>query len=92
MIIAGCDEDRDAAQAVAGSGAVEHYQVLDQLSLLVDKSLLVADKSGGRTRVIGCWRRCASTRPKSSGNPARPTQYGRVTATTTRRCHRLGGR
>ena len=51
--IAGCDEDRDAAQAVAGSGAVEHYQVLDQLSLLVDKSLWVADKSGGRTRVIG---------------------------------------
>ena len=51
--IAGCEgkEDRDAAQAVAGSGAVEHYQVLDQLSLLVDKSLLVADKSGGRTRV-----------------------------------------
>ena len=50
MIIAGCDEDRDADQAVAGSGAVEHYQVLDQLSLLVDKSLVVADESGGRTR------------------------------------------
>ena len=45
----------------------------------------MADKSGGRTRVIGCWRRCASTRPKSSANPARPTPCGRVTATTTRR-------
>jgi len=42
--------DLDAAQAVAGSGEVERYQVLDQLSLLVDKSLVVADDSGGRTR------------------------------------------
>jgi DNA-binding CsgD family transcriptional regulator len=29
---------------------VQRYQVLDQLSLLVDKSLVVADASGGRTR------------------------------------------
>ena len=42
--------DLDAAQAVAGSGGVERYQVLDQLSLLVDKSLVVADDSRGRTR------------------------------------------
>ena len=42
--------DLDAAQAVAGSGDVQRYQVLDQLSLLVDKSLVVADDSGGRTR------------------------------------------
>ena len=42
--------DLDAAQTVAGSGAVERYQVLDQLTLLVDKSLVVADESGGRTR------------------------------------------
>ncbi len=42
--------DLDAAQAVAGSGEVERYQVLDQLTLLVDKSLVVADDSGGRTR------------------------------------------
>jgi predicted ATPase len=42
--------DLDAAQAVAGSGDVERYQVLDQLSLLVDKSLVVADNSGGATR------------------------------------------
>ncbi len=42
--------DLDAAQAVAGGGDVERYQVLDQLSLLVDKSLVVADDSGGRTR------------------------------------------
>ena len=39
--------DLDAAQAVAGSGDVERYQVLDQLTLLVDKSLVVADDSRG---------------------------------------------
>ena len=42
--------DLDAAQAVAGDGDVERYQVLDLLTLLVDKSLVVADDTGGRTR------------------------------------------
>ena len=42
--------DLDAGQAVAGGGDVQRYQVLDQLSLLVDKSLVVADDSRGRTR------------------------------------------
>ncbi len=41
--------DLSAAQAVAG-GDIQRFQVLDQLSLLVDKSLVVADDSGGRTR------------------------------------------
>jgi predicted ATPase/class 3 adenylate cyclase/DNA-binding CsgD family transcriptional regulator len=42
--------DLDAAQAVAGGGDVQRYQVVDQLTLLVDKSLVVADDRGGRTR------------------------------------------
>jgi DNA-binding CsgD family transcriptional regulator len=42
--------DLNAAQAVAGGGEVERYQVLDQLSLLLDKSLVLADESGARTR------------------------------------------
>ena len=42
--------DLDAARAVAGSGDVERYQVLDLLTLLVDKSLVVADENGGRSR------------------------------------------
>ncbi len=45
--------DLRAAQAVAGGGELERYQVLDQLTLLVDKSLVVAFDSGvtgGRTR------------------------------------------
>ena len=42
--------DLDAAHAVAGSADVERYQVLDQLTLLVDKSLVVAENTSGRTR------------------------------------------
>jgi predicted ATPase/class 3 adenylate cyclase/DNA-binding CsgD family transcriptional regulator len=42
--------DFDAAQAVTGSGEVQRYQVLDQLTLLVDKSLVVTDDSAERTR------------------------------------------
>ncbi|OBF85024.1 transcriptional regulator [Mycobacterium sp. 852002-51163_SCH5372311] len=42
--------DLDAARAVAGADGVERYQVLDQLSLIVDKSLVVAEKTSGSTR------------------------------------------
>ena len=42
--------DLDAAQAVAGGADVERYQVLDQLTLLVDKSLVVAEDSRHGTR------------------------------------------
>lgn len=42
--------DLEAAQAVAGFGDVHPGDVLGELSLLVDKSLVVADSSNGRTR------------------------------------------
>jgi predicted ATPase/class 3 adenylate cyclase/DNA-binding CsgD family transcriptional regulator len=42
--------DLDAAQAVGASTDVQGYQILDQLSLLVDKSLVVADDVGGGMR------------------------------------------
>ena len=42
--------DLDAAQRVAAGGDVERYQVLDQLTLLVDKSLVMAEDGVGRTR------------------------------------------
>ena len=42
--------DFDGAQSVCGGGDVERYQVLDQLALLVDKSLVVADDIAGSTR------------------------------------------
>lgn len=42
--------DLDAAQAVAGADGVQRYQVLDQLTLLVDKSLVFAENVSGPTR------------------------------------------
>jgi predicted ATPase/class 3 adenylate cyclase/DNA-binding CsgD family transcriptional regulator len=42
--------DLQGAFAVAGDAGTERHQVLDQLSLLVDKSLLIAENIGGRTR------------------------------------------
>lgn len=42
--------DIDAAQAIGGANEVERYQVLDQLSLLIDKSLVVAENAARRTR------------------------------------------
>jgi predicted ATPase/DNA-binding CsgD family transcriptional regulator len=42
--------DFGAAQAVAGATEVERFQVLDQLSLLVDKSLVAAENASGSTR------------------------------------------
>jgi predicted ATPase/class 3 adenylate cyclase len=42
--------DLEAAQAVAGGADRPRFQVLDMVTLLVDKSLVVADNSGGATR------------------------------------------
>ncbi|MDT5255528.1 MAG: hypothetical protein QOD10_608 [Mycobacterium sp.] len=42
--------DLDGAQVVAGAVDVERYQVLDLLTLLVDKSLVVAENTRGVTR------------------------------------------
>lgn len=42
--------DLDAAVAVCGGAGVQRYQVLDQLSLLVDKSLVHADDNADRAR------------------------------------------
>jgi predicted ATPase len=52
--------DLDAAEAVAGAGDVERYQVLDLLTLLVDKSLVVAKRLVD-ARDTECSKRCAST-------------------------------
>jgi predicted ATPase/class 3 adenylate cyclase len=42
--------DLESACAVAGSDGVDDYTVLDLLDALVRKSLLIADRSAGRTR------------------------------------------
>ncbi len=56
--------DLDAAQAVTGGGEVQRYQVVDLLTLLVDKSLVVAENALAEPDT-GCWRRCASMRWRS---------------------------
>ena len=42
--------DLDAAQAIACDGELRPHQVLDLLTLLIDKSLVVAENARGRTR------------------------------------------
>lgn len=42
--------DLDAAQAVAAGAEVHRYEVVDLLTLLVDKSLLTTENTTGRTR------------------------------------------
>ena len=61
--------DFDAAQAVAGGGDVQRYQVLDQLTLLVDKSLVVADDTcdGMRYRLLETVRQYAQEKLGESG-------------------------
>ncbi len=61
--------DLDAAQAVGASSEVELYQLLDQLSLLVDKSLVVADDTGDgmRYRLLETVRQYAQEKLGESG-------------------------
>jgi predicted ATPase len=42
-----------AAEVVGAGDGLELYQVPDQLSQLVDKSLVLADESGGESRSRG---------------------------------------
>lgn len=42
--------DLEAALTVASGDAIERHQVMDQLTLLVEKSLVVAENTGSRTR------------------------------------------
>ncbi|MGO4446105.1 LuxR C-terminal-related transcriptional regulator [Mycobacterium sp. 2YAF39] len=61
--------DLDAAQTVGGGDDVERYQVLDMLGLLVDKSLVIAEERGGRTRyrLLETVRQYASEKLGESG-------------------------
>ncbi len=61
--------DLDAAQAVGSDRDVESYQLLDQLSLLVDKSLVVADDTadGMRYRLLETVRQYAQEKLGESG-------------------------
>ncbi len=74
--------DLDAAQAVTGD--MERYQVLDQLTLLVDKSLVVADDSalGTRYRLLETVRQYAQEKLHESreGNDIRTRHRDHYTA------------
>ncbi|MDT5013860.1 MAG: hypothetical protein QOD39_20, partial [Mycobacterium sp.] len=61
--------DLDAAQFITGSGEVEHFQVLDQLTLLVDKSLVVAEAGirGTRYRLLETVRQYSLEKLGESG-------------------------
>ncbi len=76
--------DLDAAQAVAGG---ERYQVLDQLTLLVDKSLVVAEdnRDGTRYRLLETVRQYALEKLGESreGNDARTRHRDHYTAFAT---------
>lgn len=78
--------DLDAARAIAG-GDIEFYQVLDQLTLLVDKSLVVVEDSRGRTRyrLLETVREYALEKLDESGEtdlPARHCDYYQTLAAT----------
>ncbi|OBA78154.1 transcriptional regulator [Mycobacterium sp. 1164966.3] len=74
--------DLDAAQAVVGE--MERYQVLDQLTLLVDKSLVVAEDSpqGTRYRLLETVRQYAQEKLHESreGNDVRARHRDHYTA------------
>jgi predicted ATPase/class 3 adenylate cyclase/DNA-binding CsgD family transcriptional regulator len=59
----------EAAQAVAGDADLEHYQVLDQLALLVDKSLVAAEDNphGTRYHLLESVRQYAQEKLSDSG-------------------------
>ncbi|MBB5163410.1 LuxR C-terminal-related transcriptional regulator [Mycobacterium sp. AZCC_0083] len=61
--------DLDAAQAVAAMTEGEEFQILDQLSLLVDKSLVIADDDIGamRYRLLETVRQYALEKLSESG-------------------------
>nr|WP_090344856.1 LuxR family transcriptional regulator [Mycolicibacterium malmesburyense]CRL76677.1 regulatory protein LuxR [Mycolicibacterium malmesburyense] len=61
--------DFDGAQAVAATNEAEQFQILDQLTLLVDKSLVTADEESGamRYRLLETVRQYALEKLAESG-------------------------
>jgi predicted ATPase/class 3 adenylate cyclase/DNA-binding CsgD family transcriptional regulator len=76
--------DLDAAHAVAGDADTERYQVLDQLTLLVDKSLVVAEdtRHGTRYRLLETVRQYAQEKLHEAreGNDVRNRHRDHYTA------------
>jgi predicted ATPase/class 3 adenylate cyclase len=58
----------EAAEAVGVGGALERSAVLDLLAQLVEKSLVVVDREGGRYRLLETVRQYAEQRLEESGD------------------------
>lgn len=80
--------DFQAAQAVGAGSDVEGYQILDQLGLLVDKSLVVADdvRGGMRYRLLETVRQYALEKLGESGEADEVRTRHRDYYTTTAVC------
>ena len=80
--------DVDAAQAVAADADTERYQVLDQLTLLVDKSLVVAEDGphGTRYRLLETVRQYAQEKLREAhqGDDVRTRHRDHYTAVAAR--------
>jgi len=77
---------------VVGAGdGLDRHQVLDQLALLVDKSLVAAEESQAATRyrLLETIRQYAAEKLGDSG---KPTRFAPATATITRRLRPGSGR
>jgi predicted ATPase/class 3 adenylate cyclase/DNA-binding CsgD family transcriptional regulator len=87
--------DLEAAQAVGASTAVEQYQLMDQLSLLVDKSLVVAEDVSGtmRYRLLETVRQYALEKLGESGeaDAVRDRHRDHYTAGAADRASLMGG-
>jgi predicted ATPase/class 3 adenylate cyclase len=61
--------DLDAAEAVCGFGAIDAVEITSLLGSLVDKSLVIAERSGGafRYRLLETIRQFAAERPAEAG-------------------------
>ena len=88
--------DLDAAQEVCSGDALPRHQILDQLTLLVDKSLVVAESASGRMRyrLLETIRQYALEKLGESGEADvvrdRHRDYYTSMAATVRHAHAVG--
>ena len=74
----------DAAEAVTSGTDVHAHDLLDVLTRLVDRHMVtVDDVHPGQPSRFRCWRRFASTRPRSSPTQARRTRWPPRTSRTS---------
>ena len=73
----------EAAESICAGEELQRDEVLELLSQLVDKSLVVAQEDGTGRRATACWRRSASTGGRGSRRWARQRMSASGTRDTT---------